>query len=149
MNKISRKYAGLARCLALEGTPGPFTLTDDVVPVIPLSSCLDQVAFAITADAAAAIVSVDTAVLETGVYRVTWAFSYYPAVSTANVSALQLRHPNGQIIFSAVLLRHDAASAMLAGSLEINVAEGLFFRVTAGALGAGNVGTFSAVIQPL
>jgi hypothetical protein len=152
-NFIRRTYANLTRCLKIDGSPGPFTLGNVVQPVIPLSSCLDQVALGLSADGAATEDSQITAALEAGVYRISWVHSRATNTATDNTSYLLV---NLGSIVSPVLFLTIAKITYFTvgddshvGSVEINVPESAKIEAIAGALGASNRSNWRVVIQPL
>ncbi len=131
-------------------------LREDVGLVVPISSCLDQFCFGLSADGAASEDSQITGPLEQGVYRITWTFSFRVMTSTANTSYLLVNL--GTIVAPVLFITiakylHGIGGQVVEeqrfGSLEVHLPEGAKIEAIAGALGISNVTAWRVVIQPL
>jgi hypothetical protein len=149
MSTIKNRFPALVRCLDLDGSPGPFTLLDGVVPVVPLSSCLERLAFGLNVQAAAGVSVLASEAQVAGVYRVSWQWSNINAAAAGQTSRVDVFVGGVLTTAIAVILSSAIGSQVLAGNAEINVPENTVFRLTADATGAGNVTSVHAVIQPL
>jgi hypothetical protein len=146
---IKNRFPALVRCLDLIGSPGPFKLLDGVVPVVPISSCLERLAFAINVQAAAGVAVVLSESQVAGVYRVSWQWSNINAAAGGQTSRVDVFVGGVLTTAIAVVLSSAIGSQVLSGNAEVNVPENSIFRLTADATGAGNVTCVHAVIQPL
>jgi len=147
-NKIQNRFAALTRCLDLEGSPGPFTLTDEVVPIVPVSSCLEQLVLFSGASGAAAIDVVNTPTFEAGVYRITVSYSGLAVLAAARNSDVRIQVGAG-VQLLVTILANEVRTETLFFSWEINLPEQWLLTLRADGTGAGNTTTMRATIQPL
>jgi len=151
-NKIKNRFAALVRCLDLEGSPGPFQLTDAVIPVVPVSSCLERIAFGSRLAASAGITSVSGVTQVAGVYRITVTLSALTAAASARASyvIITVGPTNAQLIELCTWLHGSVVGNENEQiSFELNLPDQWRLYLEANATGVGNTEVLNGVIQPL
>jgi len=151
-NKIKSRLASLARCLDLDGSPGPFVLTDQVIPVVPVSSCLEKIAFGVRSLGAAAIVDTFSPVQVAGVYRISVCLSSNTAVAGTRVSYVAIVvGPTAAILMELATWRHGVAVGNETQFLswELNLPDQWRLLLESEGTGVGNVSVADGVVQPL
>jgi len=151
-NKIQSRFQALARCLNLEGSPGPFVLTDQVIPVVPVSGCLDRLAFGLVTSGSNSVGTAFSEVQVAGVYRISVVWSEITAAAGARSSYVRIVVGPSASVFLALLdWLHGSAVGRdsLVLEWELNLPEGWRLYLEATASGVGNLEVVNAVVQAL